>query len=205
MRYENSALKIQRFEWLVQGGIASANISLETQGNKFYLYVKTTSNYQQYYLKVLQEKVLGGWNFRQYTMNAPTLEDTVDEPTGINPTDTIQTITNDKGTAIKYPDGTMIITQQYETVVKSADWGVWGSGYTVALNTPPNFPVAFVGNAPTVTQTLEAKSSDGILLTRSGSASYSTLNRSGACQVFRPSTGYDGTYKVNVIAIGRWR
>ena len=205
MRYENSTLKVQRFEWLAQSGITSANINLKTQGNKFYLYVKTTSNYQQYYLKVLQEKVRGGWNFRQYTMNAPTLEDTVDEPSGVIPTDTIQTVTNDNGTAIKYPDGTMIITQQYETTVTSADWTAWGSGYTVTLKTPPNFPVAFVGNAPTVSQTLEAKSSNGMLSTKMENTSFSTLNRAGACQVFRPATGYDGTFRVNVIAIGRWR
>lgn len=205
MRYENSTLKVQRFEWLVQSGVASANIKLQTQGNKFYLYVKTTANYQQYYFKVLQEKVLGGWNFRQYTMNAPTLEDTVDEPEGISPADTIQTITNDNGTAIKYPDGTMIVTQQYETSVKSADWVAWGSGYVVTLKTPPAFPVAFIGNAPTVTQTLEAKTSNGMLSTKMENTSYSTLTRAGACQVFRPATGYDGTFKVNVMAIGRWR
>ena len=205
MRYENNTLKVQRFEWLAQSGIASANISLKTQGNKFYLYVKTTSNYQQYYLKVLQEKVLGGWNFNQYTMHAPTLEETVDDPAGVNPTDTIQTVTNDNGTAIKYPDGTMIVTQQYETTVTNASWVVWGSGYTVPLNTPPNFPVAFVGNTPTVTQTLEAKSSNGMLVTRMETTSYSSLTRAGSCQVFRPSVGYDGTFRVNVIAIGRWR
>lgn len=205
MRYENSTLKVQRFEWLAQSGITSANINLTTQGNKFYLYVKTTSNYQQYYLKVLQEKVLGGWNFNQYVMNAPTLEDTVEAPSGVAPADTIQTITNDNGTAIKYPDGSMIVTQQYETTVTSADWVAWGSGYTVPLKTPPNFPVAFVGNAPTVTQTLEAKNSNGMLSTRMESTSFSTLNRAGSCQVFRPATGYDGTFKINVIAIGRWR
>ena len=205
LRYENNTLKVQRFEWLAQSGIKSANISLKTQGNKFYLYVKTTSNYQQYYLKVLQEKVLGGWNFNQYTMHAPTLEETVDDPVGVSPADTIQTITNDNGTAIKYPDGTMIITQQYETAVKSADWVAWGSGYVVTLKTPPAFPVAFVGDAPTVTQTLEAKSSNGMLATRMETTSYSSLNRAGSCQVFRPSVGYDGTFKVNVIAIGRWR
>lgn len=205
LRYENNTLKVQRFEWLAQSGLKSANISLKTQGNKFYLYVKTTSNYQQYYLKVLQEKVLGGWNFNQYTMHAPTLEETVDDPAGVSPADTIQTITNDNGTAIKYPDGTMIITQQYETAVKSADWVAWGSGYVVTLKTPPAFPVAFVGDAPTVTQTLEAKTSNGMLTTKMENTSYSTLNRAGACQVCRLTTGYDGTFKVNVIAIGRWR
>lgn len=205
MRYENSTLKVQRFEWLAQSGVSSDNINLKTQGNKFYLYVKTVSNYQQYYLKVLQEKDLGGWNFRQYTMNAPTLDDTVDDPEGVSPADTIQTITNDNGTAIKYADGTMIVTQQYETTVTSSDWVTWGSGYTVQLKTPPNFPVAFVGNAPTVTQTLEAKTGNGILSTRMETTSFSTLNRAGACQVFRPATGSNATYKVNVIAIGKWR
>ena len=138
-------------------------------------------------------------------MNAPTLEDTVEAPEGVIPTDTIQTIINSNGTAIKYPDGTMIVTQQYETSVLSTDWVAWGSGFAVPLKTPPNFPVAFVGNVPTVTQTLEATGSNGLLLTKTENTSYSTLNRAGACQVLRPATGSNATFKVNVIAIGRWR
>ena len=85
MRYQNDTLTIKRFEWLTANGIASSNVKLATSGSKFYLYLRTTEDWQQYYLKVLQEKVLGGWNFRQYTVHYPTLEDTVEEPDGINP------------------------------------------------------------------------------------------------------------------------
>lgn len=89
MRYQNDTLRIQRFEWLTANGISSSNVKVAISGSKFYLYLKTTEDWQQYYLKVLQEKDLGGWNFRQYIVHYPTIEDTVEEPDGINPSDKV--------------------------------------------------------------------------------------------------------------------
>lgn len=112
---------------------------------------------------------------------------------------------NENGSWIKYRDGTMIITQSYETTVSKSTWGTWGSGYGVALNTPPNFPIPFVGKDPVVTQTLETTNGNGMLVTRTENDSYSTLTRAGAVQVFRPAAGLNATYRVNIIAIGKWK
>ena len=206
MRNDDNGLKIQRFEWLTQNGIASSNIKVKIEGSSFYVYLKTTANYQQYYLKVLQEKELGGWGFQQYKMYSPSTADTVAEPTGTSPTDFIQTTSTNDGTVIKYPDGTMVINQKYSTTVTSANWSAWGSGYTARLNTPPNFPVAFVGNKPTVTQTLETDSANGMLCTSSENTSVSSLTRAGASQVFRPTNpGSNAIFTVHITATGRWK
>lgn len=206
MRNDDNGLKIQRFEWLTQNGISSSNIKVKIEGSSFYIYLKTTANYHQYYLKVLQEKELGGWGFQQYKMYSPLVADTVAEPTGTNPTDFIQTTSTNDGTVIKYPDGTMIINQKYSTTVQSSNWSSWGSGYTARLNTPPNFPIAFVGNKPTVIQTLETDSANGMLCTSSENTSISSLTRAGASQVFRPTNpGSTAIFTVHITATGRWK
>lgn len=206
MRYNNGILAIQRFEWLTQNGLSSDNIKVKIDGSSFYLYVKTTANYHQYYFKVIQEKELGGWGFQQYKMYSPTYNDTVDEPEGTKPTDFIQTASSTNGTVIKYPDGTMIINQKYDTTVPNSSWSAWGSGYTAILNTPPQFPVAFVGNIPTVTQTLETSGSNAMLVTRSEATSFSYLQRAGAVQVYRPTIpGAETIFRIHITAIGRWK
>ena len=206
MRKDDNGLKIQRFEWLSQNGIASSNIKVKIDGSSFNLYIKTTANYQQYYLKVIQEKELGGWGFQQYKMYSPLVADTVAEPTGTSPTDFIQTTSTNDGTVIKYPDGTMVINQKYNTTVTSSNWSAWGSMYTAKLNTPPNFPVAFVGNKPTVIQTLETDSANASLCTSSEGTSISSLTRAGASQVIRPTNpGSNAVFTVHITATGRWK
>lgn len=206
MRYDDNGLKTQRFEWLSQNGIASSNVKLKIEGSSFYLYLKTTANYQQYYLKVIQEKELGGWGFQQYKMYSPTVTDTVSEPTGTNPTDFIQTTSTNDGTVIKYPDGTMIINQKYSTTVQTSNWAAWGSMYSAKLNTPPNFPVAFVGNKPTVIQTLETDGGNASLCTCSENTALSTLTRAAASQVMRPTNpGSTTVFTVHITATGRWK
>lgn len=206
MRNDDNGLKTQRFEWLSQNGIASSNVKLKIEGSSFYLYLKTTANYQQYYIKVLQEKELGGWGFQQYKMYSPLVADTVEEPEGTNPTDFIQTTSTNDGTVIKYPDGTMIINQKYSTTVQSSNWASWGSMFSAKLNNPPNFPVAFVGNKPTVVQTLETDSANASLCTSSESTSISSLTRAGASQVIRPTNpGSTAIFTVHITAIGRWK
>lgn len=206
MRNDDNGLKTQRFEWLSQNGIASSNVKLKIEGSSFYLYLKTTANYQQYYLKVLQEKELGGWGFQQYKMYSPTVNDTVEEPSGQNPTDFIQTTSTNNGTVIKYPDGTMIINQKYSTTVQTSNWSAWGNMYSAKLNIPPNFPVAFVGNKPTVTQTLETDSANASLCTCSENTSISSLTRASASQVMRPTNpGSNAVFTVHITAVGRWK
>lgn len=81
-----SSLTIPVFEWLTFSKISSDNICLTTDGNEFYLYLRTTAYHQQYYLKILQEKTLNGDSYNIHTVNKPTLTDTVDAPTGTHPT-----------------------------------------------------------------------------------------------------------------------
>ena len=206
MRYNDGTLSLQRLEWLTPNGISSSNVKVKISGNNFYLYLKTTANYQQYYLKVIQEKILDGWKFQQYAMHSPTVTDTVAEPDGTSPVDFIQTTSTTNGTVIKYPDGTMEINQKYDTVVPNSSWSAWGSGYTAILNTPPQFPVAFVGNIPTVVQTLETSGSNAMLVTRSEATSFSYLQRAGAVQVYRPTIpGAETTFRIHISAKGRWK
>ena len=88
LRCNNGAtLTIQRFHWLTYTSISSSSVSLVVDGNDFYVYLKTTTNHQQFYLRILQEKQLNGGNYGLFTINTPALADTVDEPNGVNPTD----------------------------------------------------------------------------------------------------------------------
>lgn len=88
LRCNNGAtLTIQRFHWLTYTSLSSSCISLVVDGNNFYVYLKTTTNHQQFYLRILQEKQLNGGNYGLFTINTPALTDTVDEPNGVNPTD----------------------------------------------------------------------------------------------------------------------
>ena len=80
-------LTIPQFHWLTFSEISSANIVVKTQGNNFYLYLQTEFNYQQYYIKVLQEKVLNDIkNFALFTVHTPTYDDMEKEaPVGTSP------------------------------------------------------------------------------------------------------------------------
>ena len=207
MRYNENSLTVQRFEWLAQNGISSSNVKLKIEGNSFYLYFKTTSNYQQYYIKVIQEKILGGWNFRQYTMHTPTLEDTVEEPSGRTPTDFIETVSNSNGTAIKYPDGTMIVTQKFRRTIYKTQWKTWGALHTVPFASMPNFPVYFVGENPTVSITIEAPGYNCFMGTLSDNGlGTSNKERAGEFQLIRPTAVSEDTpIDVHIVAYGRWK
>lgn len=88
LRCNNGAtLEVARFNWLTFNTIANENVCLTRNGNDFYLYLKTTASHQQYYLSILQEKKLNGENYNLYTVNKPSMTDTVTAPTGTNPTD----------------------------------------------------------------------------------------------------------------------
>ena len=80
-----TTLNVSVFQWLTYSSISADNICLTTSGNNFYLYLKTTTSHQQYYLKIIQEKVLNNRNYNLCTINKPSLNDTVDEPSGTHP------------------------------------------------------------------------------------------------------------------------
>ena len=81
-----STIAISKFHWLTYSAIPTDNICLATEGNNFYLYLKTTQYHNQYYLKIIQEKMLNNRNYNLLTINKPNLKDTVAEPVGSNPT-----------------------------------------------------------------------------------------------------------------------
>lgn len=86
LRCNNGAsLSVSGFQWLTYSSISANNICLATEGNNFYLYLKTTASHQQYYLKIIQEKMLNNRNYNLCTINKPSLTDTVDEPSGTHP------------------------------------------------------------------------------------------------------------------------
>lgn len=90
-----TTLIAEYFHWISYTRLSNSDICLKIDGNNFYLYLKTTSNYQQYYIKVLQEKSLNGWNFQQYKIYTPTYTDVETEaPTGTNPTKYIKTLSS---------------------------------------------------------------------------------------------------------------
>lgn len=80
-----TTLNVSGFQWLTYSSISADNICLSTSGNNFYLYLKTTTSHQQYYLKIIQEKVLNNRNYNLCTINKPSLNDTVAEPSGTHP------------------------------------------------------------------------------------------------------------------------
>lgn len=139
MRYYNNTLSIQRCEWLTYSGISSTNLKLKTEGNKFYLYLKTTANYQQYYLKVIQEKILDGWKFKQYTMHSPSLDDTVEEPTGTSPTYGINAYTTTERIIGTWFDGKPL----YRKII---DFGYLKSGIQELAHNISNIDVIVNGN-----------------------------------------------------------
>ena len=115
-----------------------------------------------------------------------------------------ETITNDNGTAIKFPDGTMLVTQQYTRTVQT--WNNWGNLYSQVLDAPPNFPVQFV-TKPVVTQSLETLegNGNGWIGTATENVGIATEIRAGAVQVIRASSSSTNTFNINVIAVGRWK
>lgn len=115
----------------------------------------------------------------------------------------IQTIINSNGTAIKFPDGTMICTQrvQRSTVITNKQTAVYGSNEI----TLPDFPVPFI-STPAVQRTLEKDS--GMWFCWLTTKQMSSKTNPGSVILVRDSsTTETGTVTViiSVVAIGRWK
>lgn len=117
----------------------------------------------------------------------------------------IETITNESGTAIKFSDGTMIVTQQYIKHIES--WSSWQNVCCgVDTNYPPTYPVAFI-NIPVVTQMLVGNNLNGWLAPRRETGGNEPKLNAQDVQIVRPGTTSTSIadYTINIIAIGRWK
>lgn len=126
---------------------------------------------------------------------------TVDEvPIVYNGRNGIETITNDNGvgdtvTAIKFPDGTMIVHgRKYQ---EGFTFKQWGNEYSADLDTDIQFPVAFIG-IPHITITNTGSSAASIIRCEA------TTTKIAKISLARGSVS-DGGYSFSYIAIGRWK
>lgn len=94
IRNDNGTFWIANFKWLANSGLQSENFKLNIVDNKYYLYVKVPITHGKYNIRVLEEHTLDSHiNYDLFTFNYPTAYDTIDEPEGINPTESHLPIT----------------------------------------------------------------------------------------------------------------
>ena len=116
---------------------------------------------------------------------------------------TIDSATNANGTYIKYPDGTMICTKLVEGSVDITN--TWGQGYTTGdTNTVSlgNFAQTFT--AVPIVQVTPARGTNSLnfwLSTIDGT----TTQFAGNIGLLRFTSHASVSYKLNVVAIGRWK
>lgn len=109
---------------------------------------------------------------------------------------TMETITNDNGTAIKFSDGTMICYKDISGVVNISNAS--GSGYYGTLSVDSLFPQEFV-EIPII--------STGLRNTEWVMASNVTATATQITKIIILSLKSDGskTVHINIIAIGKWK
>ncbi len=89
VRSDNYVLSITNFNLLSSGGLGLSfgNFKIRIDGNHYYLYAKTTANYQMYLFEVISESTLATKsNTPIFDFNAPNYNETVSEPSGTTPT-----------------------------------------------------------------------------------------------------------------------
>jgi hypothetical protein len=117
----------------------------------------------------------------------------------------IVTVTNSNGTAIKFPDGTMICTGT--KTFTNLSLTAWGSVYSVVINSFNNFPVAFT-QLPVVTFQQGARSGESFTANGwiSSSAGFPiSKTNPGGLEFVRPTTASNLTLTFSYTAIGRWK
>lgn len=109
----------------------------------------------------------------------------------------IETVTNNNGTAIKYPDGTMICYKTEEiTTSITHEWGSWYE--TTDKVSFGNFAVAF----NSIPQVFIQNVGKGCWVEAIGETTTSNV---GKGYLARPVLTNSQTYDFNVFAIGRWK
>lgn len=87
IRCNNSnSLELIEFKWLSNTGLNSSDFKLKLDGNDYYLYVNASLAYIQYQIKIIQQSSLQENNDNIITVNTPSASETVQEPSGANPT-----------------------------------------------------------------------------------------------------------------------
>ena len=115
----------------------------------------------------------------------------------------IESGSNENGSYVKFPDGTLEINQRFETTISTTTaWGNLYYGYP-AIGTKP-YPVPFVGNKPTVTANVISKSNYFIGTVLVGEAEAS-LTMPPKVAGFRPTTSENITVRVHLTAKGKWK
>lgn len=113
----------------------------------------------------------------------------------------IQTIQNEYGTAIKFPDGTMICTRKIEETLTCNN--TWGNMYFGKSTNKFNFAQEFK-EVPAIQLTLLTTSSSSCFL-----GNYTqpvvTTNSFMHYAIVRPTSAESVSIQLNVLAIGRWK
>ena len=108
--WNGDTLDLREFKWLSNTGLNSSDFKLKLDGNNYYLYMRTPVAHGQYQIKVVQSSdipVTQGNVEDILTFYAPLATETVEEPDGINPGQTIQT----KGIKIVEMDSQFIVSE----------------------------------------------------------------------------------------------
>ncbi len=106
-----------------------------------------------------------------------------------------ETITNSNGTALKFPDGTMICYG--ERTITATNSNKVGSLYYAGSFSLGNYPVKFV-ERPICT--LQIKGDMSVVEYDYGDASYM-----GSCYIMNATSRTNKTERIGFIAIGRWK
>lgn len=112
----------------------------------------------------------------------------------------IETVTTGTGTAIKFPDGTMICSGTvYTGTIEQSAWSNWGSLTSVDKSLSINFPVPFVSK-PTITATNSSMGNNYWIVRCIATASQIT-----SLSMSRGTLPSSSDYGFSYTAIGRWK
>lgn len=110
----------------------------------------------------------------------------------------IETITNGNGTALKFPDGTMIVAQKV-TFTNISQNISWGSLYRTDYLTLPNYPVTFI-DVKSKSVIANTSGNGWAMLNSGGNTS------AGRLSIVQPNSNASvPSITVDVMAIGRWK
>lgn len=110
----------------------------------------------------------------------------------------IETVTNDNGTAIKYPDGTMICTKRIMLTNVAVDQSV-GQSFMSNVIDLGNFAVSFVGTP------IENITPIGGYMCYISPATWYSNSACGGIRLLRPTSSTVTEVHINIVAYGRWK